>query len=122
MIDLNVLYAILAEVARNGELLTYGELSQRYSDQTQEWHEPHGTWDEPLGELNRLLRDLHWPALSSVVVLKESREPGGQFWGSSPNLPERPANAIQRIALYGQILAEVHAAPWPDATPLAPPS
>ncbi len=121
-IDLHHLYAVLAPVARNQGQITYGDLSQRYYDRTQDWHEPHGSWDEPLGELNRLLHSGGWPPLSAVVVLQKEREPGGKFWESSPNIPRRPANDVARIALYGQILAQLHAADWPEIMPLAPPS
>src|SRR4051794_25468775 len=119
--DFEALYAILAEVARNHGQMTYGQLSQRYFDATQDWHEPHGSWDTPLGELNRILHALRWPPLSAVVVLQEVGEPGGGFWESSPNIPARPADEIARIALYSRILRQVHEANWPDTTPLAPP-
>lgn len=121
MIDLEVLYSILARVAYDRGQITYGHLSQAYFDRTQEWHEPHGTWDEPLGELNRLVHQVGWPAISTVVVMQDTNEPGGRYWGSSPNVPARPANEIARIGLYGQLLGAVHAAPWPNAIPVAPP-
>lgn len=100
MIDLNVLFAILSEVARSRMQITYGELSQRYFEETEDWHEPHGTWDEPLGELNRLVHANGLPAISAVVVLQDTREPGGKFWGSSPNVPRRPTDDVRRIAAY----------------------
>lgn len=120
-IDLEDLYAILAEVARNHGQVTYGQLSHRYYDRTQDWHEPHGSWDEPLGELNRILHAVHWPPLSAVVVLQDNREPGGRFWESSPNIPARPADDIARIILYGQLLGQVHQALWPAVIPITPP-
>jgi hypothetical protein len=119
--ELEVLYTILADIARTQNIITYGQLSQEYCDRTGEWHEPHGTWDEPLGELNRLVYRFGWPAISSVVVLQDSHEPGGKYWGSSPNVPARPSNQVARIALYGQLLSAVHAAPWPVTIPTAPP-
>ena len=121
MIDVEVLYSILAGVARNQRQITYGELSQAYFDRTQEWHEPHGTWDEPLGEVNRLVHETGWPAISSVVVMQDTKEPGGRYWGSSPNVPARPSNSVARIARYGQLLSAVHAAPWPEGIPVGPP-
>lgn len=121
-IDLEDLYAILAAVARNQGQITYGQLSQRYYDRTQDWHEPHGSWDEPLGELNRILHAVRWPPLSAVVVLQDVGEPGGRFWESSPNIPARPADDVARIARYGQILRQVHEADWPAAIPNAPPT
>jgi hypothetical protein len=120
-IDLEVLYSILAEVARNQGQITYGQLSQRYLDLTQDWHEPHGSWDAPLGQLNQLLDTIRWPPLSAVVVLQDIREPGGRFWESCPNIPARPSNDIERIALYGRLLGDVHSARWPETIPTAPP-
>ncbi len=122
MIQLGHLYAILARVAKEQRYITYGELSDRYLERTEEWHEPHGTWDEPLGELNRTVDEAGWPAISAVVVLKETKEPGGKFWGSSPNVPTRPRDEVERVALYGHLLGQVHAAPWPESIPTEPPT
>jgi hypothetical protein len=119
-VDFDALYVILAVVAHHDQL-TYSELSHRYYDATQDWHEPHGSWDEPLGQLNQMLHAVHWPPLSAVVVLQGTGGPGGGFWESSPNIPAQPADDVQRIALYAQILGQVHAAPWPAAFPQAPP-
>jgi hypothetical protein len=121
-VNFDALYAILAEVARNHGQLTYGQLSQRYFDATGDWHEPHGSWDAPLGQLNQMLHAVRWPALSAVVVLQATNEPGGGFWESSPNIPPAPANALARTALYGQILTQVYAARWPVTLPTSPPT
>jgi len=111
-IVLDEMYAILADVARNGRQITYGQLSDTYYARTGDWHEPHGSWDEPLGELNRVLHAVRWPPLSAVVILNnDNKEPGGRFWQSSPNIPRRPTDGIARIALYSQILKQVHNAP-----------
>jgi len=121
-INLDDLYAILATVARNQDQITYGDLSQRYFDRTEDWHEPHGSWDEPLGELNQMLLTLRWPPLSAVVVLQDIGEPGGRFWDQPPDVPPRPANDITRIGEYSRILRLVHDANWPVTIPLAPPT
>lgn len=121
-INLDDMYAVLVPVARSKGQITYGDLSQRYFERTQEFHEPHGSWDEPLGKLNQVLHAVQWPPLSGVVVLQDTKEPGGGFWESSPNVPRRPANEIARIGLYGQILRPVHDANWPDTIPVAPPT
>ncbi len=119
--DFDAIYAVLAEVARRGAQLTYGDLSRAYHQATGDWHEPHGSWDNPLGELNQRLERLGWPALSGVVVLDGVGEPGGGFWGGSPNVPRRPVNDVARIAEYGRIMRDVYAAPWPEQFPTAPP-
>jgi len=119
-INLETLYAILIEVARSGGQVTYGELSEKYYDKTKDWHEPHGSWDKPLGDLNKILKG--WPPLSAVVVLQDVGEPGGGFWESSPSVPARPGNDINRIGLYGKLLGQVHATAWPTAIPTKPPA
>ncbi len=115
--DLHALFAILSQVARDQGQITYGDLSRLYHEATGEWHEPFGSWDVPLGEINVALHNAGLPALSAVVVLQETREPGGRFWESSPNIPARPRNEVARIAAYGRILHDVHAANWPAALP-----
>jgi len=115
--DLQSLYAILVEVARNRSQITYGELSQRYNEQMGDWHEPHGSWDEPLGDVNIALHAVGLPPLSAVVVLQDTGEPGGRFWGSSRNVPDRPGDQLARIAIYSQILGHVHDVNWPATLP-----
>ena len=121
-INLDDLYAVLAPIARNQGQMTYSDLSQAYYTRTHDWHEPHGSWDAPLGLLNRTLNTIRWPPLSAVVVNGETREPGPGFWEDSPNVPARPTNDIDRIAVYSRLLRQVHAAPWPPTMPLAPPA
>lgn len=125
--NFDALYAILADVARDQGLLTYGELSNSYLAATGDWHEPHGSWDAPLGQLNVMLHGVQWPPLSSVVVLQTRDgghgEPGGGFWESSPNIPARPADALSRTAVWGQLLNEVYEdVTWPATIPTAPPA
>lgn len=123
--NFDAIYAVLAAVARDATLLTYGDLSNRYRDETGDWHEPHGSWDVPLGQLNQMLDASGWPPLSAVVVLRAGGggfgEPGGGFWESSPNIPARPADADTRTAQWGQLLNEVYEADWPTAMPTTPP-
>ena len=118
--DLETLYAILVGSARHQTQITYSELSEAYFKRTEDWHEPHGSWDDPLGELNHMLHGNGWPPLSAVVVLGETKQPGGGFWASCPNIPARPRDELARIATYGQILAGVHAAKWPERMPTGP--
>jgi hypothetical protein len=120
--DYQTLYSILSDVARRGGQITYTELSEAYAAKSGEWIEPHGGWDDPLGELNRALQSAGHGPLSAVVVLKETREPGGKFWESSSNVPRRPANGMARSVEYGRILGEVHASQWPDSLPGSPSS
>ena len=119
--NLEIIYSILAATARNKDQLTYSDLSDEYYEKTQEWHEPHGSWDSPLGELNCNLNALGWPPLSAVVVLKDTKEPGGAFWGSTPNVPNRPTTKLDRTLVYSQLLREVHETKWPDEMPLSAP-
>ncbi len=124
--NFDAIYAVLAAVARDETLLTYGDLSTRYHDETGDWHEPHGSWDAPLGELNQMLHAIDWPPLSAVVVLQARGggfgEPGGGFWESSANMPARPADADARTAQWGHLLRNMYEAEWPDAMPTTPPA
>ena len=120
-VDPNILYIILSRIALQPTILTYTNLSDAYYKETGEWHEPHGSWDAPLGELNRDLDLLGWPPLSAVVVLNDSREPGGLFWESSPAVPPRPRNDLDRTIKYAEILSQVHNAPWTSKYPTKPP-
>lgn len=118
--DFDALYAILFGVARRGDQITYTDLPHAYHRATGEWREPHGGWDDALGELNQRLSAAGHQALSAVVVLKETRQPGGRFWESSPNVPRRPSNNDARVEAYSLILSTVHQADWPDAFPPTP--
>ena len=123
--NFDAIYAVLAAVARDEGLLTYGDLSNRYLEATGDWHEPHGSWDEPLGQLNQMLNAIGWPPLSAVVVLQARDggygEPGGGFWESSPNIPARPAAAVDRTGQWSGLLNGVYAADWPAGMPTTPP-
>ncbi len=116
-ISQNTLFEILVATARNKAVITYKELSDAYHKSTGFWHEPHGTWDIPLGELNNSLHAMGLPPLSAVVVLAETQELGGLFWGSSQNTPSRPSNQLARTLEYAKILGMVHATQWPDSLP-----
>src|SRR4051794_7987378 len=103
MIDLGVLYLILSNAARRGEIISYTELSVRYHRETAEDHHPHGTWDVPLGQLNGHTHSAGLPAISAVVTYKVNEDdpdsqfvpPGDNFWGT-PGVPPRPATAGDR--------------------------
>jgi len=116
-IDVGLLYPILASVAAAQDLIEYSALSRRYERVTGENHDPHGSRDYPLGELNRRLHAAGLPALSAVVVLRGTQEPGGGFWGSSPGVPARPKSDEDRIAAFADILQRVHRATWPESLP-----
>ena len=114
------LYVVLRgwAVAKPGKVRTYTQLSQDYQALTNEWHEPHGSWDVPLGDINRRVWDeLEAPALSALVVLKESGLPGGDFWGCAPNAPPRPKKADDVLIAWAAIVKEVHAYAWPKTYP-----
>jgi hypothetical protein len=120
------LYAILRSVALGqlpsaalGKgLIAYSELSQRYQDVTDHWFEPHGSWDDPLGELNAVLEDHGYPALSAVVVLKDRDRlgPGEGFW-KCPGVGPRPSNPEARFLRWNEILKNVYATAWPEGLP-----
>ena len=114
-IEISILYSILRDIASRPDIITYSELSHAYYAATNEWHDPHGSWDFPLGELNIRLHDLGLPPLSAVVVLNETKEPGGRFWGSTPGIPPRPNNDLERTISWSNIVNAVQATRWPCA-------
>src|SRR4029077_16961063 len=106
--DLDALYAVLRQWAVAGRPpQTYAELSRAYHAQTGHWFEPHGSWDLPLGELNNRLAAIGAPALSALVILKDTKEPGRGFWNCAPNVPQRPQNDIVRVSEWGRIVKAV---------------
>jgi hypothetical protein len=115
--DINVVYGILISWASEATPRTYSDLSDDYRRKTGEWHKPHGSWDEPLGELNNILAKSNMPAISALVILKGKNEPGGNFWGSAPNVPARPKDEIERISKWSKIVKEVCSYPWPSTVP-----
>jgi hypothetical protein len=117
--DIDVLYEVLRAwaVAKPGRPGTYAELSRQYEASTGERFEPHGSWDRPLGDLNVRLAAAGAPALSSLVVLQETGQPGGGFWGCAANVPARPAREHDRDAAWVGIVRDVFAYDWPPALP-----
>jgi hypothetical protein len=116
--NLDDLYLVLRGWAQKTPAdTTYTALSHAYQARTGDWFEPHGSWDGPLGELNDRLHAIGAPALSVLVVLKATGEPGGNFWGCAPNVPPRPKKDIDRVAEFARICKEVLAYPWPAQLP-----
>ena len=107
------LYEILREWALKGQTLTYTELSDEYARRNGGWFEPHGSWDDPLGDINRQLSKSDRPPLSVIVVLKESGEPGGDFWDCADNVPPRPSDGPTRLKVFGDLAARVFEEQWP---------
>jgi hypothetical protein len=52
------------------------------------------------------------PVISALVILKGANEPGGNFWGCAPNVPPRPKNEFERIAVLNKIWSEVFNYDW----------
>ena len=117
--DVGHLYEVLRQWATvgKGAPQTYTQLSQDYKARTGEWFEPHGSWDAPLGELNQLLASIGAPALSALVVLQETREPGDGFWGCASNVPSRPKKNIDRLAEWSGIVSKIVDFEWPTTLP-----
>lgn len=111
-------YKILTGWAKAEQVKTYSDLSREYQmAEGGDLLEPHGTWDRPLGTINLRLARKRLPALSALVVLKDTQEPGGDFWGCAPNVPPRPKSDIDRVAAWAQIVKDVFAAQWPPKLP-----
>jgi hypothetical protein len=111
------LYAVLVQWAKKGTPKTYSQLSIDYCKHTGVLLAPHGTWDAPLGELNNRLHLAGAPALSALVIVKETNEPGAGFWGCSPNVPMRMHDDKKRITAWIHILQKVTSFNWPPLCP-----
>lgn len=113
LIDIHILYEILREVARQGEkdenkgIITYGNVSKEYEIITGILHSPHGTWDHPLGQINERCNNNILPPISAVVVLQDNHLPGNGFWGSAPNVPNRPLVESKILSTWFEIWREV---------------
>lgn len=100
-----------------GKPQTHSQLSHDYHSLTGVWFEPHGSWDAPLGELNNRLVSINAPALSALVILQATKEPGAGFWGCASNVPSRPRNDIDRLDKWSRIVKEVITYRWPLVLP-----
>lgn len=112
-VSLEVLYTILVKWSNERQARTYSELSHEYHRVTGDWLEPHGSWDHPLGELANLVCSSGAPAITSLVVLKDKNEPGGDFWGCAPNVPSKPRDEMGRITEWVRMTNECFAHTWP---------
>ena len=111
------LYAVLRDWAVARKPQTYGQLSRAYQARTGDWFEPYRSWDAPLGRLNNLLAAVGAPALSALVIVEKTNEPGGGFWDCAPNVPKRPQEDSARLSEWNRILKDVFAYQWPPTLP-----
>ncbi|MBI9047248.1 MAG: hypothetical protein JEZ06_22365 [Anaerolineaceae bacterium] len=118
--SIDIVYKILKVWAKQETPKSYSDLSDAYQIKTGEWHKPHGSWDRPLGQLNNVLANAGAPAISALVILKIANEPGGNFWGCAPNVPERPKDTIARLSEWKKILDDIFAYKWPESIPSEP--
>jgi hypothetical protein len=108
-----VVYKILVSWAKRKHVGTYLELTNAYAVETGVGFEAHGTWDDPLGAINNIAVRWDAPAISSLVVLQSTFEPGGGFWGCAANVPARPKVEDERLKVLSEIQKAVHAYDWP---------
>jgi hypothetical protein len=106
--DLNVLYRLIRSVAVTRGMITYDDLSAKYTSLTGATPpSEHTTWNESLGHLNERLfqANIGAPAISVLVVYDHHPEPGIVFWGPSA---------------WARIVEAIHDYDWPPTLPLAP--
>ena len=117
-INITTVFNILKQQVKNGKanVLTYSELSQAYYDCTGVYHEPHGSWDAALGKINNWLYTKKAPPISAIVILKGKNEPGGGFWGCSPNVPNRPKTEEEKVTVWMRILEDIGKYDWHNIT------
>ena len=118
-VSLEVLYDILTKWAGDRTAKTYSELSNEYHTETTMWLEPHGSWDKPLGELANILSNAGMPALTALVVLKGKNEPGADFWGCAPNVPNKPTDEMVKIEEWLRMTNECYSHIWSPNLPLS---
>ena len=115
--DLHVLYRLLCAVAAAKGMITYGDLSAQYEQQTGDPINPHQGWNLPLAEIDRrcvgLCHGDHRPILSAIVVSQEGM-PGGGFWGIEDDDGVLVTPAVPDDAAWVQMVASVHAQEWPQ--------
>lgn len=115
--DIDHIFEVLRQWAAAEKPQTYSQLSHDYHARTGDWFEPHGSWDAPLRELNNRLASIKAPALSALVILQATNEPGDGFWGCASNVPSRPRKDIDRLAEWSRIVKAVIAYRWPSVLP-----
>lgn len=76
---LSALAEELLEVIRSNSVITYGDLSRRFRDRYGEEVSPRA-WRAPLGDLSGICMDNGFPAISVVVVNKDTGLPGEGFF------------------------------------------
>ena len=125
-VDLRVLYRLLRAVAALGpaeRLITYGDLSSRYEQQTGDWINPHRNGSQPLAEIDRrcvgLCHGEHRPIISTIVVGQEGM-PGGGFWGIEGHDGVLVTLAEPDDEAWVRMVEAVHAEDWPEGRPALP--
>ena len=61
------------------------------------------------------LRNRVWSG-AYIVILKGKNEPGGGFWGCSPNVPSRPKTEEEKITVWMRILEDIGKYDWHNIT------
>jgi hypothetical protein len=116
-VDLRVLYGLLRAVAVARGMITYGDLSRRYEQQTGNLVDPHRGWGLPLADIDRrcmaLCHGHHRPILSAIVVSQEGT-PGAGFWGIENHEGGLVTPAVPDDAAWVQMVTAVHAQGWPE--------
>jgi hypothetical protein len=106
-LDLAVVYRILREVIDRQELISYGELSDRYEKRTGtriHWR----NWAPALDGVGAWASRLGLPCIAAVVVNRQLGMPGDRFFGRS-----RASRSVKRQR-WRKLLGRVYDAPWPE--------
>jgi hypothetical protein len=110
-----VVYKILVSwaKAKPGKVGFYAMLSDEYERITGVRLSAHLTWDDPLGAINNIVARWGAPAISVLVITRNSNEPGGGFWGCAENVPACPKTTMKRVEVLNEIRNAVFAYDWP---------
>jgi hypothetical protein len=105
--DHAAVYLVLKEVVERGEVITYGELSNRYEEKTGtriHWR----NWAPALDRVGAWSCRLGLPTIAAVVVNGQLGMPGDRFFGRS-----RASRSVKRER-WQKLLGRVYNAAWPE--------
>ena len=105
---LTELTLVLVEVAKRHDVITYGQLSDRFEPMLGYRWAPQA-WAQPLGELSLMCIEHGLPAISALVINKDLQMPGEGFFNFVGQLRGWKSTApSQWEAIWYKELKQVH--------------
>jgi hypothetical protein len=107
IVPYQAVYQVLKEVIEREDVITYGELSDRYEERTGtriHWR----NWAPALDYVGAWSRRLGLPCIAAVVVSRQLGMPGDRFFGRT-----RMSRSAKREK-WRRLLRRVYDAAWPE--------